>query len=419
VTEDSTTSSEDTAFRLPNTTAGRNWIGQFDAEDRETATRLLAALTLVSHSAFERALSSLIVAEAHKVAGPVALYATRELTEAPDYFTALSDPENLMASHDAVASGADLGSEARIAAIIRNLCKTDPTKLLNHPSLETLRATRAKAIFTVDDIIGSGKRTSSFIRAMWYSDSVKSWHSRHQIRFTAIAYSGTVAGIQRVMTLRCRPDVIIVRDCPTLDEVPWHAEIGEAITRVCDRYGRRTSRPGMRFGFKRTMAALVFEHGCPNNVPSVLWAPNNGSSWHPLFPDRTVLPEVASAFPPDIMARDPVAILQDLRPEEELPPAILGETPLGMTTVTILALAAKGVRSRTALSYATGYDARECAALLDRCVARGYLTATLRVTAAGRAELGETGSIEFNIKRVPQRGEDAYYPHQLRGSSSG
>lgn len=415
---DSNTGSSDIALRLPNTTVGLEWLRQFDPADRETATRVLASLTLVSHSAFERSLAALIFREAQNVKGPVALYATRELESYTDYFAAMADPDNPLAPHDAVAGGADLGSEARIAAIIRNLCKADPEKLLNHPSIETLRDTRAKAIFTVDDIIGSGKRTSGFIKSMWYSTSVASWHSRHQISFAVIAYSGTDFGVQTVKALKCRPDVKMVRNCPTFDALPWHQDIGEAITALFDRYGRRTSRPRMRFGFKNTMAALIFEHGCPNNVPSVLWAPAIVGGWHPLFPDRTVRPESASAFPPDIRARDPVAILADLSVDEdsELPPAVMGETPLGITTITVLALVARGVRSRSALSYATGYDASQCAALLDRCTARGYLTGTLRLTLAGRAELGESVRQEPRLNKLPSRGEDDYYPKQLRGS---
>lgn len=414
---DPSSTANDIALRLPNTQAGQAWLDQFDAEDRELAMRLLGALTLVSHSAFERALQTLILAEAAEIDGSVALYATRELALDADYFHDMADPADPMAPLDAVGNGADLGSEARIAAIIRNLCKTAPEKLLSHPSLETLRAERARAIFTIDDIIGSGKRTASFLQAMWQSPSLMSWHSRGHIRFAALAYSATAIGEWRVRQLKSKPRVIVVRDCPTLDALPWHDEIGEAIRELCDRYGRRTSRPGMRFGFQKTMAALVFEHGCPNNTPSILWAPvSDKSEWKPLFPDRTVLPEAASAFPPDIMARDPIALLSDLMGEEtEIPPAILGEAPLlGNTTTTVLALAAAGVRSRAALSYATGYDIRACAALIDRCIARGYLTATLRLTAAGRAELKETGW-PTEPDRVPPRGEDGYYPYQLRG----
>lgn len=413
---DLSSAANDVALRLPNTRAGQAWLDQFDAEDRQLAMRLLSALTLVSQSAFERALQTLILAEAAEIDGPVALYATRELAPDTDYFRDMANPADPMASIDAVGSGADLGSEARIATIIRNLCKTEPEKLLSHPSLERLRAERVRAIFTIDDIIGSGKRTASFLQAMWQSPSVMSWHSRGQISFSALAYSSTAIGEWRVRQLKSEPRVIVVRDCPTLDALPWHDEIGEAIRELCNRYGRRTSRPSMRLGFQKTMAALVFEHGCPNNTPSILWAPvSDKSEWKPLFPDRAVLPEAASAFPPDILARDPIALFSDLMgAETEIPPALLGEAPLGNATTTVLALAAAGVRSRAALSYATGYEIRACAALIDRCIARGYLTATLRLTAAGRAELKETGW-PTEPDRVPPRGEDGYYPYQLRG----
>lgn len=405
------------ALRLPNTDRGRAWLSQFDAEDQELATRLLGALTLVSHSAFERALQALLLSEAEKVDGPVALYATRESEPDVDYFDTMADPDDPFAALSSVAEGADLGSEARIATLIRNLSKASPEKLLNHPSLETLRAKRARSIFVVDDIIGSGKRTSDFLRSMWQSASITSWHSRHQIGFRAVAFTGTDMGIRRVGALRSKPLIVIARDCPTFSDLPWNGEIEDAITALCDRYGRRTSRPRMRLGFAETMAALVFEHGCPNNTPSILWAPQSAkSNWRPLFPDRTVLPEVASAFPPDILARDPVAILTDMADgETQVPPAILGDAPLGMTTTTVLALVANGVRSRAALSFATGYDAWACTELLDRCVARGYLSATLRLTAAGRAELSSDGRSVDRLGRVPPIGDDDYYPKQLRG----
>lgn len=169
------------------------------------------------------------------------------------------------------------------------------------------------------------------------------------------------------------------------------------------------------------MAALVFEHGCPNNTPSILWAPPSAKrNWVPLFPDRTVLPTTASAFPPDILARDPIAILGDMadgEDERDIPAALLGDAPIGPKTVTVLALVGAGIRSRTAMSFVTGYNARACTALLDRCVARGYLTSTLRLTAKGRAELNQPPWPAGQSKLVPPRGEDGYYPQQLRGPS--
>ncbi|MBJ7441919.1 MAG: hypothetical protein JHD35_23280, partial [Sphingopyxis sp.] len=109
----------DTSLRLPNTADGQAWLGQFDEDDQALATRLLAALTLVSHSAFERALTALILAEAAQVDGPVALYATRETDPSLDYFAVMADPQNPLEPLDAAPRGADLGSEARIGTMIR------------------------------------------------------------------------------------------------------------------------------------------------------------------------------------------------------------------------------------------------------------------------------------------------------------
>jgi hypothetical protein len=162
---------------------------------------------------------------------------------------------------------------------------------------------------------------------------------------------------------------------------------------------------------------LVFEHGCPNNTPSILWAPQTDKNdWKAMFPDRSVLPPAASAFPPDITGLNPVKLFEDLLDlEEGVPAAVMGAPALGIATITTLALVAEGVRSRTALSYATGYSAKDCTALLDRCVSKGYLTPTLRLTAAGRKEIAAAGRSESKVRRLPSRGEDAYYPQKLRG----
>ena len=412
---------DDHALRLPNTLAGQTWLEQFHDDERETAIRLLAALTLVSHSAFERELRPRILAEAEAVDGPVALYATREVESGSDYFAVMANPAKPLEPLDAVGRGPDLGSEARIATIIRNLSRTAPQKLLSHPSLEKLRQTRAKAIFCIDDIVGSGRRTATFLSSIWRSATVKSWHSRHQVRLGAIAYTGTESGVSRLQKLKFDPLLSIIRDCPTYDRLPWRDDISEAIRSLCDRYGRLTSRPTMRLGYRESMAALVFEHGCPNNTPAILWAPTTKKrSWTPLFPSSVVLPDLASAFPPDITARNPIDILNSLVPEESLIPLSVGDgTPLGFTTVAVLSYVASGVRSRSALSFATGYNARECTALLDRCIMRGYLTATLRLTAAGRAELRAAGRPNARMNGVPPRGDDAYYPKQLRRPGSG
>lgn len=69
--------------KLIYTKQGEKWLSQFDALDQETAKLLLNSLTLVSHTEFRRNLEALILDVSTKVAGPVALYAVRELKKNP------------------------------------------------------------------------------------------------------------------------------------------------------------------------------------------------------------------------------------------------------------------------------------------------------------------------------------------------
>lgn len=400
------------ATSLPQTTLGQSWLTQFDPDDQPAAERLLTSLTLVSHSAFERALSALIVSEAEKFAGPVALFATREIDPREDLFVQAEhgDADNI----DAVARGADLGSEARVAAITRNLAKSRPDSFLNHPTVAKMRSERCRAIFVVDDFIGSGKRTSEFLNAIWCSSSVVSWNSLKWIQFVSIAYSATSAGLARVAVSPAKPAIVIERDCPTFSEMPWAEEIKLGISELCRTYGGRTSRRSMRHGFGSTMAAIVFEHGCPNNAPAILWAPAS-PRWAPLFPNRSVAFEQASAFPPDIVGRPLAEIRTDLSRQTAMPVTAPRVHPLGEHGVLALALLGRGARSRASLAYATGLSAAACTTLIDRCIARGYVNPSLRLTPAGRAVLAEVFAAAPEANPIPERGDDGYYPRQLRG----
>jgi hypothetical protein len=157
------------------TKRGREWLAQFDSDDHETADRLVDSLTLVSHSAFERALTELIQTHSAEIDGPVALFAAREIDPSSSYFeqakTQGKDNTHLR-QVNALAPGSDHGSEARIAAMIRNIAKAERKKFLNHPNIAKMRTAKCRAVFVVDDFIGSGKRALSFLDAMWQDTSI-------------------------------------------------------------------------------------------------------------------------------------------------------------------------------------------------------------------------------------------------------
>jgi len=402
----------------------KRWLGQFAASDQETAERLVENLTLVSHSAFERSLTELIQAQGDELQGPVALFAVREVDPAVSFFeqatvSVLAKTGKKILT--AIAPGSDVGSEARIAAMIRNIAKADGDKFLNHPTVEDMRSERCRAIFVVDDFIGSGKRVRDFLTAIWQDKSIRSWHSLRYIRFDVLAYSATDKGLRVAQRSPGRPVVEIVRGCPTIYEMPWPRSARRAVTKLCKKYGPRTSRPKMALGFADTMASLIFEHGSPNNVPAILWAPETAKTdWLPLFPGRSVLGPEASAFPPEITRRDPRAILRGVGQKRLAASGALSRRgEAGATILVVLGLLAKGVRKTTAISYATGLSREDCARILERCIKWGFVTTLHRVTPAGLAELRYAKGEDASPVYIPPKGEEDYYPKKLRGATGG
>lgn len=400
---------------LALTARGITWVDQFDATDREAARTLIEALTLVSHNAFERGLTKTIVRLAEQTSGPVALYATREWDPAEPYFPDDNDPI------DAVDAGNDLGSEARIAAIIRNLARAEPGKFLNHPTIEEMRTARCRALCVVDDFVGSGERTSEFLSAMWLNRTLRAWRSLKLIAFHVVAFSATARGVRRVEQTAAKPAVHLRRDCPTFHEMPWSPAMRRSMLGLLRRYAVRTSQPNVATGYGQAAAALVFEHGCPDNCPSIFWAPSTAqSAWQPLFPRRSVLWAEASAFPPEIARRDPVVIMiQAGQKRMAESGALAGKGAIGPNVLMILGLAAKGIRSKAALSHATGLEADTCAQLVEACVAAGLLTPNFHITRTGAAELASASRNRLLKPKVPEPGSDVYYPRQLRGLARG
>jgi hypothetical protein len=169
------------------------------------------------------------------------------------------------------------------------------------------------------------------------------------------------------------------------------------------------------------MAALIFEHGSPNNAPAILWAPpNRRKFWKPLFPDRTVLSPEASSFPPEIARRDPVSVLLDVGQKRlALSGSLSRRGQIGATVLVVLGLVAKGVRKASALGYATGLSSVDCARILNRCVHWGFITRSCRITTTGLAELRYARSIDPTKSGIPLKGDEDYYPKKLRRATGG
>ena len=406
------------------TNRGLAWLDGFAPDDRESARRLVNGLTLVSLAAFDRTIERMVRAQANEINGPMALYAVREIVPSRSYFdqaTAGRRRKSKLKGVDAVGRGPDVGSEGYVAATLRHIARSDPDRFLNHPTVTEMRDKKCRAIIVVDDLIGSGKRTREFLDAIWIDRTIRSWWSLGYIRFKVVAYAGTRAGMHRVRRATYGPTIVIDRECPTFPGLPWPAQQRKLIARLCKNYASQTSKPNMALGYRDTMASLVFEHGCPNNAPAILWASRTKTSrWRPLFPNRSVSQDERSVFPPEIARRDPISVLLDAgqpRLARTGLRSVHGEEQKRI--LTILALVAKGVRRSEAFSFVTGLSHTNVERTLYKCVKWRFITRTYRITAGGLAEVRHarrTGRIKPDI---PKKGDEDYHPQQLREATGG
>jgi hypothetical protein len=164
------------------------------------------------------------------------------------------------------------------------------------------------------------------------------------------------------------------------------------------------------------MSSLVFEHGCPNNTPAILWDPDDkNGSWVGIFPNRTVGTTTASVFPPGIVRGDATQTLRDVgQTRLAKSGALMRRGELGVLILVILGIIAKGQRKRAAICYATGLSSKDCEAVISKCIKWQFLTPERRITPRGLSELTAAKRMSISPQGFLAVGSDYYYPSKLR-----
>jgi hypothetical protein len=241
---------------------GVAWLQQFDARDIHCARLLLDTLKLVSHTDYESSISNTVQAICNETTGRIALFSLDERI---------------------IESNSKPGSAGRLAHTLTNLYRLDPARILVHPSQEEMRSSLVKHIVLVEDFVGSGKRVKEFWDA-WASKTIKSWLSYHACQLWLAGYAihddGMAAACERItylQTNRVRFDVRLVSAKRYWPEV---------ILEFLERSAARTNLRIYPRGFGHIAAPIIFQHGCPDNSPVILW--NGGKTFRALFPDRGI-----------------------------------------------------------------------------------------------------------------------------------
>lgn len=403
---------------------GQKWLNMFKPLDQEVAIKIANSLTLVSHSEFQRKLKNKIVSVADTYAGTVALYAVREL-ETKDWkpipFFEQVELDEVSQTVNSLSVSSDQGSEAIIAQLIRSLSNENPQKYLNHPTKKKMKETKCNSILFIDDIVGSGNRIQGFIDSFLADKTIRSWKSLKYIDFDVVAYSATENGDNAVISHRSSSKLHIERDAPSFHTIPMKIEMRDRIFELCRKYGRIANkrRKNMWLGYREGMAAIVFEHGCPNNTPGILWEPDfKNSNWIGLFPNRTVSSSIQSVFPEEVKRSDAVALLLEIGQKRIAQGgALLRRGDLGQQVLVVLGLIAIGQRKRSTLCFSTGLNIENCEKLLSKCIKWGFITPQRRITPKGNAELDAARKYRCALHVPLEIGSDYYYPLQLRGAA--
>ena len=388
----------------------RIWLNKnFRAHQFDTAALLLNSLKLVSHSEFERTLIRIITDTAAQVPGKVALYCVRDIPSGQRYF-----PNESNIPPPALSPKEEIGSEGRIANILRNISRENPNKFLNHPSIDEMRRVKCHRMFLVDDVIGTGETVLGFAKSIYRDPRIRGWISGRLMRISLFSYA---ASVNAEKCLRQSLNFIseIKFDCRTTGaSIFWSHEQRSAIERLCKESGRRTNNPDAGLGYENSLSFIVFEHGCPDNAPAILWS--NSGRWSALFKNRSIPSEVTKYFDPQyssLRAREIFKLLGHNRLAEA---AWLGHAdPDAIRLTIILAAISKKLRKTARISDATGISIVECDRLIAVAVEYGLLTSGPYLTPLGLAELQRLKRIEAQ-RKVADGNEPFYYPHSLRGS---
>ncbi|MGI8437263.1 MAG: phosphoribosyltransferase-like protein [Chthoniobacterales bacterium] len=257
-------------MRLSQHELAVEWLRQFNSREIYIARLLLDSLKLVSFAALESSISRSVTKICDDVTGTVALFPVDE---------------------DAIRPSRLPGSGGRVGHLLTNLERLQSQRVLVRPSQEEMRRRRIRHIVLVDDFVGSGTRVQSFWNA-WATRTLKSWLSYKVCTLWIVAYAvhetGLNAIFERITYLtadRVRSDIQLGFNTPRWPEL---------LVSLCEEVGKRTYRRRTPLGFGNIMCPLVFQYGCPNNAPAILWS--NGKSWRALFPERGIPESLYACF---------------------------------------------------------------------------------------------------------------------------
>ncbi|MBK7846921.1 MAG: hypothetical protein IPJ73_06130 [Zoogloea sp.] len=271
-----------------------SWLTQFEVPDLYVVEHMLRRLRYVSFEELEAWLHESVKGVLEEIEKSDGRVAVAIFPVAKPFINKFNKDKEEKLPND---------SAGRIAHSLKNIERDLPRFVELSPRDKSMRQKKVKHIIFVDDFVGTGNRFSDSWKTM-VSPSVKSWCSRGWCKIWLITFAAHKSGLNRVVR-KIRP--------LTLNQVRINLEIdksffleNESMKAVLQKYGTPLGRATQAMGYGGLASPVIFQYGCPNNVPLMFWLrPSRASriSWRPLFQNRSVSNDVYPLFGQDF-ARD-------------------------------------------------------------------------------------------------------------------
>ena len=257
-------------MKLSEHQLGVEWLRQFDAREVHVARLLLDTLKLVSFADFERSIMQVVEGICAQTEGYVAVFSVDE---------------------KAIDADSKPGSAGRVAHILTSIQRINSARILVQPTDAEMRSKRVNHVVLVEDFVASGGRVRDFWNA-WASKHLKSWLSYEVCKLWVAGYaihdSGMETILERITYLK--PERLCFEVSLKINARYWPSAVDD----LCEKNAVRTGLGYYPHGFGHIAAPIVFQHGCPDNSPAILW--KNGKGFRALFPERVIPPQLHVCF---------------------------------------------------------------------------------------------------------------------------
>lgn len=413
-------------LRLSEHRLSQEWLAQFRPnEDRALASQLINQIKLVSGRDFESGLESALRGLQARCDATIAVYPITppnpEAVVGYHPFNGGVTAGEVKAKHEGRRE--QHGSEGRVAHIITNLqrhhLRTNGTSAIEcTPTIKHLHSQGLRHIVLVDDVSGSGKRIEDYWKQV-VPRCIKRLLSLKRFELWIVLYAMTPTS--RKALAKALPNfpisthlITVLPDASLSDQVPLE------VVKLCEHYAELIGMKGAAFGYRGSACPFIFEHGCPNNLPAILWA--SKKHWKGLFPNRATPTELRTYFDSEGADRACEALWKVNQPKlalsllESLDGNRKLETEQWML-LTLLGLRLRGV-AESSLAAKVLIDNTACRDLLVQAGDMGlYDIADGSVTSIGREYVARFRMRYGRKKQIESVAHNTatYYPTQCEG----